>query len=157
MKSQGWSLFECLLVMALIAILSYVALPHFYSMFEQLKARLFIQQLVRTLNLVRITAMNEDEEASFCLTKDQFHCVSGPAIAYQVFTYEKGKPRVFLLETVDLPIELIWQGFSKGDKTTFTRQGECIQNGRLIVRSTQADFHFSKVIVISLTGRIRIE
>src|SRR3990167_10724522 len=111
MKSQGWSLFECLLVMAFMTILLCLTLPRCYSMLEQLKAKLFMHQLVRTLNLARITAMNEDEETSFCLTKNQPNCTSGPAKAYQVFTYKEGKPSVFLSESVDLPIELIWQGF----------------------------------------------
>lgn len=146
-KSEGFSLFELLVVLAVIAVVSAVVTPSILSWRSNAKLRGAASNLKGDLQLSKAKAVRERSPVTVTFT----------ATHYQVtFTDKDGNVRT--LRNRKLPggvrVDLDSTNFtSMGDKTQFNGRG-LPQAGSAVLVSNSGQ---QKTIIVSPLGRIRIE
>ena len=146
-KKGGFSLFELLIVIAVIAVVSAIVTPNIISWRSSAKLRGAAGNLKGDLEMSKARAVRERTPVTVTFT----------ATNYQVtFTDKDGNPRT--LRNRKLPagvrVDLDSTGFGlMGDKTQFNGRGLPVAGSAWLV-NTKGD---QKRIIVSTLGRIRIE
>ncbi|MGD8992551.1 MAG: GspH/FimT family protein [Desulfobacterales bacterium] len=146
-KSEGFSLFELLVVLAVIAVVSAIVTPSILSWRSNAKLRGAAGNLKGDLQLSKVKAVRERSPVT----------ITFMATHYQVtFTDKDGNVRT--LRNRKLPggvrVDLDSTSFtSMGDKTQFNGRG-LPQAGSAVLVNNRGQ---QKTIIVSPLGRIRIE
>jgi type IV fimbrial biogenesis protein FimT len=146
-KTGGFSIFELLIVLAVIAVVSAIVTPNIISWRSNAKLRGAAGNLKGDLEMSKAKAVRERTPVTITFT----------ATNYQVtYTDKDGNART--LRDRQLPagvrVDLDGTGFgAMGDKTQFNGRGIPIAGSALLV-NTKGD---QKSIIVSTLGRIRIE
>ena len=145
-KDSGFSLFELLMVIAVIAVVSAIVTPNFLSWRSNAKLRGAAGNLKNDLELSKTRAVRERSKVT----------VTFLATHYQVtFTDKDGN--VQTLRNRKLPggvrVDLDSTNFRDGDKTVFSERGLPGAGSAVLVNNSGQQ----KTIIVSPLGRIRIE
>ena len=146
-KTGGFSLFELLIVIAVIAVVSAIVTPNIISWRNGAKLRGAADNVRGDLQMSKVTAVRERSPVTITFS----------ATNYQVtFTDKDGNARI--LRNRQLPagvrVDLGSTGFgAMGDKTQFNSRGLPVAGSAVLV-NTKGD---QKNIIVSTLGRIRIE
>ena len=146
-KSEGFSLFELLVVLAVVAVVSAIVTPSILSWRSNAKLRGAAGNLKGDLQLSKVKAVRERSPVT----------ITFMATHYQVtFTDKDGNVRT--LRNRKLPggvrVDLERTNFtSMGDKTVFNGRGLPQAGSAVLVNNSGQQ----KTIIVSPLGRIRIE
>lgn len=146
-KTIGFSLYELLVVVAIIAVVSTIVAPHFISWRNNAKLRGAADNVKGDLEMSKARAVRERAPVT----------VTFAATNYQVtFTDKDGNPRT--LRNRRLPagvrVDLDNTGFgAMGDQTRFNGRGLPVAGSAVLV-NTKGE---QKKVIVSTLGRIRIE
>ena len=146
-KAGGFSIFELLIVIAVIAVVSAIVTPNIISWRNSAKLRGAAGNVKGDLEMSKARAVRERSPVT----------VTFAATNYQVtFTDKDGNPRT--LRNRQLPagvrVDLASTSFgTMGDETQFNSRGFPVAGSALLV-NTKGD---QKNIIVSTLGRIRIE
>ena len=146
-KTAGFSIFELLVVIAVVAVVSAIVTPNIISWRNNAKLRGAADNLKGDLQMSKARAVRERTPVT----------VTFGAIDYQVtYTDKDGNTRI--LRDRKLPagvrVDLDNTGFgAMGDKTRFNGRGIPVAGSAMLV-NTKGD---QKSIVVSTLGRIRIQ
>jgi type IV fimbrial biogenesis protein FimT len=146
-KTGGFSLFELLIVIAVIAVVSAIVTPNIISWRNGAKLRGAADNVRGDLQMSKVTAVRERSPVTITFS----------ATNYQVtFTDKDGNARI--LRNRQLPagvrVDLGSTSFgAMGDKTQFNSRGLPVAGSAVLV-NTKGD---QKNIIVSTLGRIRIE
>lgn len=146
-KSAGFSIFELLIVIAVIAVVSAIVTPNIISWRNNAKLRGAADNLKGDLQMSKARAVRERTPVTVTFT----------ATNYQV-TYTDKNGNIQTVRNRKLPagvrVDLDNTGFgAMGDKTEFNGRGIPIAGSARLV-NTKGD---QKSIVVSTLGRIRIQ
>jgi len=146
-KSAGFSIFELLIVIAVIAVVSAIVTPNIISWRNNAKLRGAADNLKGDLQMSKARAVRERTPVTVTFT----------ATNYQV-TYTDKNGNVQTVRNRKLPagvrVDLDNTGFgAMGDKTEFNGRGIPVAGSARLVNTKGAQ----KSIVVSTLGRIRIQ
>lgn len=146
-KSAGFSIFELLIVIAVIAVVSAIVTPNIISWRNNAKLRGAADNLKGDLQMSKARAVRERTPVTVTFT----------ATNYQV-TYTDKNGNIQTVRNRKLPagvrVDLDNTGFgAMGDKTEFNGRGIPVAGSARLV-NTKGD---QKSIVVSTLGRIRIQ
>jgi len=153
MLPNAFTLIECLIVILLASILLFCAIPSFEHLLERYQLSAYVNRVISSIQFARLSAMSRQMKTQYCGSNDLKKCTGswtqGQLIEsnhYILRSYPAWKKGY----------ELVWKGsFGRNDALTFEPNG--FTNGQ------QGSFYFYhhqlclKKIIVSLTGRIRIE
>jgi type II secretion system protein H len=146
-KKDGFSLFELLVVLAIIAVVSTIAAPHVISWRSSAKLRGAADNVRGDLQMSKVRAVRERTPVTVTFTATNYRVT---------FTDKDGNDRI--LRDRQLPagvrVDLANTGFGfMGDETQFNGRGLPVAGSAVLV-NTKGE---QKTIIVSSLGRIRIE
>ena len=146
-RDSGFSLFELLMVIAVIAVVSAIVTPNIISWRSDAKLRGAAGNLKGDLEMSKARAVRERTPVTVTFT----------ATNYQVsYTDKDGNARTLRNRQLPAGVRLDLDGTSfgsMGDKTRFNRRGIPVAGSAVLV-NTKGD---QKNIIVSTLGRIRVE
>ena len=147
-KKDGFSLFELLVVLAIIAVISTIAAPHVLSWRSSAKLRGAADNVRGDLQMSKARAVRERAPVTVTFTATNYRVT---------FTDKDGNDRI--LRARQLPagvrVDLAGTSFgSMGDETQFNGRGLPVANGSAVLVNTKGE---QKTIIVSRLGRIRIQ
>jgi type II secretion system protein H len=146
-KNGGFSLFELLVVIAVIAVVSAIVTPNIISWRSNAKLRGAAGNLKGDLEMSKARAVRERTPVTVTFT----------ATNYQVsYTDKDGNARTLRNRQLPAGVRLDLDGTSfgwMGDKTRFNGRGIPVAGSAVLV-NTKGD---QKKLIVSTLGRIRIE
>jgi len=89
-KNAAFTLIELLLTLSIAWILLGVALPSFDDMLERKKVSANVQRLVKTLQLSRLTAINDNVKVTVCPIENGLECTRNWSTGYMAFIDHNG-------------------------------------------------------------------
>lgn len=157
MQRRGFSLFEMIFTIAIIAVLALMSAPIFSHFIHQSKLELATDQLKSELNYARSAAIKTHDEAVLCPSKDLLNCEHDWSGQLMVFDPKNSK-----LLKIYPPIEnfqLRWQGnLAKNDELIFQNNGMTKgQNGSFYLCAKDATQFAGKRLILNFSGRVRVE
>lgn len=143
-KNSGFTILEVMTVLAVIAILSAIAVPNFMGWLPNYRLRSGAEAIRSTLQFARINAVKQNTTArvTFNLGADSYTAsiVGGP-------TLKNGQ--------MPAGIDMFFVSFGGGPEVQFDNRGLAIGfNGSVQVRNSQGN---TRQISVDLTGSSRIE
>ena len=146
-KKDGFSLFELLVVLAIIAVISTIAAPHVLSWRSSAKLRGAADNVRGDLQMSKVRAVRERAPVTITFTATNYRVT---------FTDRDGNERI--LRDRQLPagvrVDLAGTSFgSMGDETQFNGRGLPVAGSAVLV-NTKGE---QKTIIVSRLGRIRIQ
>ncbi|WP_108123891.1 GspH/FimT family protein [Saccharospirillum mangrovi] len=169
-SAHGWTLIELLVSLALLALLTAVALPGYQSLIQTQSANRLRDDLFAHLTLARTQARTLGLPVAVCTTTDLFvanpnnlQCASAGGDwtpGWFVFVdlnedkqHQDGEPLISVYEDAPLNVSV---RFNLNRAVLFDRQGRASgSNGSFFV--CRLDIEFLSAVVISPTGRIRFD
>ena len=161
----GMTLLEVLMVMTLIAIFATSAIALSQHLFASTKSKHISNQLLTALYFTRMSAIERGETTSLCASEDGSHCSNNWSTGQLVFLDPKRQGYISSANQIlrffpilDHHVQITWRGFPNRSTiqflpTGFTRE----QNGTFYYCPDQPDLTYSKRIILSKTGRVRID
>jgi type IV fimbrial biogenesis protein FimT len=160
--TQGLSLIELTIVIALLAILSSFAILTLHASTAQLKAKQTLSQLQQVLNFAKAASYYYHDPIIVCPSQDQQYCTDNWQQPLWVFV---DRHHDHILHADDLilytlpPIHtghLNFHGFQSQSYLQFTAQPTPdANNASLQYCPHDNDAHYSHALIISHTGKIR--
>ena len=152
---RGHSLLEILLVLALIGIIAFVAIPGLHTLFLKHKANTQINQLVRALNFARNLAIIENKSVLLCPANPTKQCGNDWQQGIDIYLLTAKGNQIIKKIPEFTGAKLSWN--RKANTIVFAANGALnSQNGRFdyALFPEQA---FNKHVILSSTGRIRVD
>lgn len=144
---KGFSLLETMLCIAMIAILSCIALPFYQNIIEHYDAEVTMKQLMRAIHLARIEAINKQTLVKLSANHDNWSNGYYISIDHHI---------VHRFAAIKQGATLSWKGFPAYPYLQFTAQGfTYYQNGSFSYFSRQGEL--LKKLIINQAGRVKIE
>lgn len=159
---SAFTLIELLITLALLFILSGMALPSFKELLDNSKLTTQVDGLVKVINLSRTTAISANRKVTICPTEDSKTCLSDWSIGYMSFIDNNGDRKLNDNERVlsfyknhDEKSTLSWKAFG------FRKSLQWLETG--ITNHQNGSFQFcynndaskSRALIITKAGRIR--
>ena len=161
-RSQGVTLVEALSTLAVIGILSAVAVPSFTGVVRDGERSAAVNAFFHAVFLARSESIKRVQVVSICKSRDGATCAEQSAAwhdGWVVFVDDDrdGQPRGDAAE----PILLVNRGWQNGTITSnrqsysFRPYQQAVVNGTIVFCDSRGSAH-ARAIVISFTGRPRI-
>ncbi len=161
-KQSAFTLIELLIALALMTILSGMALPSFQEILDNSKLTTQVDGLVKILNFARTTAINSNQKVTICPTDYTQTCLSDWSLGYMSFIDLNGDRKLNAKEQVlsfyknnNEKLTLSWKAFG------FKKSLQWLETG--ITNHQNGSFQFcynqdsskSRALIITKAGRIR--
>lgn len=159
--SQGFTLLEVLMVMAIAAILMFIATPSYHAYAAQANAKLTIQTLSGLVRLARNHAIYRQHATLLCPSKDGRHCSQNWQEGVLIFQDDNHNKQVDSTETViHVQAPLFKQGSLQWtavkNQLHFSAQGISGSSaGSFIYCSKDKNPHYAHALILSFSGKIR--
>ncbi|MFC3152189.1 GspH/FimT family pseudopilin [Litoribrevibacter euphylliae] len=161
---SGFSLIELTVVIAIMAITAYLAMPSFYQWKHKHNVETAVSTLMDAINFTRYTAIETNSTITLCPTKDHQTCSNDWQGALMIFKdFDKNRQldtdeELIRLETLNL------QGYIKSESwfgshryLQMTPGGLTNnQNGRYTICPKNGDSHLARQIIINRRGKARL-
>lgn len=163
LRPAGFTLLNLLSALAISAILTTVAIPSFFHLYNSVRANTTISQVVTLLNYSRYTALTHKKMTTVCPTSDNTNCGKGWENGILVFLdlNEDGKrTEDEAILTTNSKLEsgasLSWRAFRNKPYIQFTQEGTTnSQNGRFSYCPPNQEKVYWRQIIVHRTGRVR--
>tara|TARA_R110000822_G_scaffold159476_34_gene299727 strand:- start:6229 stop:6786 length:558 start_codon:yes stop_codon:yes gene_type:complete len=168
-KTKGFTLFELLIAMALVAVISALAVPSFQLLIKKNQYSLEAQRVLATLNYVRMEAIKRNGLVSVCPSLDGLACDHNLSWKDGWIIFSDKAKRGELDHDEDRVLRIgdpirkgyllyatkhhYWFGY-RSDGTSVGSSGS--GNTSFIICSPEAGFDEGRRVVVSLTGRPRV-
>jgi type IV fimbrial biogenesis protein FimT len=151
-KAGGVTLFELLIVIAVIAVVSAIVTPNIISWRSGAKFRGAVENLKGDLQMAKVQAIKENDVVTIFFSPTGYKVILDRD---NHWNHDPGEP---VLRTRQLPagvhIDLANTQFgSEGDKTRFNSRGNSVAGSAVLQNASGAQ----KRIVVTSVGRIRVE
>jgi prepilin-type N-terminal cleavage/methylation domain-containing protein len=151
-KTGGFSLFELLIVIAVIAVVSAIVTPNIISWRSGAKFRGAVDNLRGDLQMAKVRAVKENDVVTIFFNPTGYKVILDRA---NHWNHDPGEP---VLRSRQLPagvyIDLANTQFgSEGDKTRFNSRGNSVAGHTVLHNASGAQ----KRIVVTSVGQIRVE
>ncbi|MEJ2100412.1 MAG: GspH/FimT family pseudopilin [Desulfobacterales bacterium] len=146
-KKDGFSLFELLVVLAIIAVISTIAAPHVISWRSSAKLRGAADNVRGDLQMSKVRAVRERAPVTITFTATNYRVT---------FTDQDGNERILRDRQLPAGVRVDLTGTSFGsmdNETQFNGRGLPVAGSAVLV-NTKGE---QKTIIVSSLGRIRIE
>lgn len=152
-KKYGFSLFELLIVLFIITLVTVMLLPTQKDFFHKTEEQIVRDQLVQTLHFARTQAFARGIPVILCKSRDQTTCSGEWRDGYIVLAQNK----VLQSVTSNTQGTLVWRGLRQDhDYLQFAPNGLMQgENGAFWYYAQGAD-HPSWKVIISRSGRVRV-
>ena len=156
-KNAGFTITELMIVIAVVAILSAIAVPNIFSWRERAKFHGAYENLRGDLRLAKARAIREYATVSVVFYADPQRYeifVDNGAGGVTAGDYNRGASEP-LLRSRQLPAGIAIDPAAPNiDRTQFDRRGRCPADGEFLMQSTVGD---QKIISINPLGQISVE
>ena len=152
------SLFELIIALTLVAVLSLVAVSGWQSFNHDDQALITMQQIATTINFARMEAIRRGEPVIFCKSSDHRRC-GGEWRDGQLVVSNRGEV-LRVLAALPLGDSLVWHSsFGRNDALTLLPTGYTFgQQGRFYYQLAKQNTEtVLPVLIVNQTGRVRIE
>lgn len=162
-RNCAFTLLDCLLALAILAVLMGLSLPGLSETLEQRRGRLAMQKIASSIALARSTAIKSNETITLCPSSDKQVCGGAWQFGHIVFSDLNGNRTLdqgdFLLASVahfQLPGSIRFQSFQNRQYLQFTAQGFAhFQNGNFTYCSFNRNPARTAQLVLNAVGRAR--
>ena len=156
-KKTAFTLYELIIVLAIVSILSAVAIPACQSWIMQGRRDAVIYQLYHALFLARSSAIRYRAIVTICPSRDGYDCDMIWNQGYMVITGNPERPERILKVFSPRSGTLSWHGYPQSPYLQMTAQGFTNhQNGTFYYCPANRDPHFAKAIFVIQSGRVRL-
>ncbi|GLQ33673.1 GspH/FimT family pseudopilin [Litoribrevibacter albus] len=161
---HGFSLVELTVVIAIVAITAYLAMPSFYQWKNKHNVEAAVSTLMDAINFTRYTAIETDSTITLCPTSDHQHCSKDWQGALMIFK-DSNKDRTLNTDEELIRIEnLNLEGYIKSESwfgshryLQMTPGGLTNnQNGRYTICPSNGDSQLARQIIINRRGKARL-
>ena len=162
-SSSGLTLIELLIVMAIAAILTSIAIPSFNALYRTSQANAVVAMVNQALTFTRITALEQGKFITICPSEDQKTCSqqwSNPLITFNDTNNNQiidGTEK--LLRTTEKPsaFTLRWSAFGKKHYISYSPLGTINHtNGSLSLCPNDKNNRYGNILIINKGGRARL-
>jgi len=150
-SAPGVTLYELLIVLALLAVLACVAIPSFRSLVDEWRLRAATRSLLTALAQTRVAALQAGAPGGLCPSNDGTHCAGGRAGG-------------FIVQLEDAVHTVLAQRAFEGGVTLSTDRPVAVYypNPRAALPVTlklcaMPNRELSRLVIVSQTGRPRVE
>lgn len=151
---RGHSLLEILLVLALIGIIAFVAIPGLQTLFLKHKASTQINQLVRVLNFARNLAIIENQAVMLCPAAIDNQCGKDWQQGIDIYLLT-AKGKVIVKKSSEfLGATLVWN--RKTNTIIFAANGALSSQNGTFDYALFSEQAYNKRVILSSTGRVRV-
>jgi len=161
-KQSAFTLIELLITLALMFILSGMALPSFQEILDNSKLTTQVDGLVKTLKLARTTAITSNRKVTICPTDDSKTCLSDWSVGYMSFIDENGDRKLNGKETIlsffknqNEKSTLNWKAFGFRKSLQWLETGITNHQNGSFQFCYNNDASMSRALIITKAGRIR--
>lgn len=162
MHSQGVTLIELMVVIAVAAILSALAIPSFQKILKQQEVNGEINNLVAMVYFARSEAIKRNQVVTVCKSSDKQNCGGNWTDGWLMFADLNGDGAKdageYLISSgaVADGYELAWSGFGSQNYIRFLQNGLTLfHNGSFVVCPNNGDRRLARAVFISKTARAR--
>lgn len=162
--STGVTLVELLIVMAITAILSALAIPSFETQIERAKTKALQSKILAALNTAKSHALTHGTYSGLCPLETVVSCGDDWSNGILIFEDNNKNGRrdeqettLHVIEDIPENSELSWRGFPRGRYIQFTESGSTNhQNGRFSYCPAEENSHHQIQIIVYKSGRARV-
>ncbi len=162
-RSCAFTLLDCLLALAILAVLLGVSLPGLSDTLEQRKGRLAMQKITSSIALARSASIKSNETVTLCPSSDKQVCGGAWQFGHIVFSDPNGNRTLdqgdFLMASVEhlqLTGTIRFRSFQNRQYLQFTAQGFAhFQNGNFTYCSFDRNPTRTAQLVLNAVGRAR--
>lgn len=161
MNHRGFSLLELLIALLIIIILSVIALPSYSTLIATIERQSVSHKIRQTLTFARKTAINRQQNISWCGVNNQQECMKRDYRNILIFEDKNKNKRLDINEDVFLKHHIRYRGqihtrASLGKKSlVFKNNGAASQASSILICHQQNEY-FNARITTSLSGRTYI-
>jgi type IV fimbrial biogenesis protein FimT len=161
---HGFSLVEITVVIAIVAITAYLAMPSFYQWKNKHNVDTAVNTLMDAINFTRYTAIETDSTITLCPTEDQQSCSKTWQGALMIFIDQDKDRQLDSNETLIRVEQLNLEGYIKSESwfgshryLQMTPGGLTNnQNGRYTICPSNGDSQLARQIIINRRGKARL-
>ncbi|MCH9769838.1 MAG: GspH/FimT family pseudopilin [Gammaproteobacteria bacterium] len=146
--SFGWSLFEILIVLMLMAILTTLAVPSWYRFWQRHQIKLASRQLASLIHFARELAIVKQQSIQLCASDDGLRCSN--AWAQKIIV--RSRTKVWRQAQLNVS-RLTWRGGLGRQQLQFLATGMSAQLGSFYLSSQ----HYQCRLRIIYSGRVRLD
>ncbi len=160
MRSHGYSLLECLCVLALLAVVMYVTFTHVYPMLLKVREWTTVYRLFDTLQWARAEAMRQHQRIIFCASADHQTCCDNwqqgqlVGIVNASAATHTSTPTSVLRILPAVAGQLHFHGFTQNQAVYFSAAGTRAENGTFTYTVNET---LCWQIIINTAGRARLQ
>lgn len=163
-KANGFSLLECIVVIAILVILITLTMPTYQYICRKHQIDIAILTLYRAIRLARFTAMHHNEIVTLCPSLDYKNCGGCFEDGYIIFVDQQGDGQVDSHDQIIKAFQksnalgkFYWRNFPSRNYLQFTPLGFTNnQNGTFFFCPKDKDKSLIRSIIVSKTGVIRM-
>jgi len=160
---SGYSLFELIVVISLVALGFIIAIPSYQWLEQKNQANVVVNQMVAALNYARQQALIRHKVVSLCASRDGHQCGGEWADGMLLFidqtaqgNYQAGDSKLRVYPALPANNRLWWN--RSENLIQMSPNGYLLksQNGTFTYCSGQSRQQVIRLIIVSLTGRVRV-
>lgn len=162
-RASGYSLFELMVVISLVALGFVVAVPSYQSLVQKNRVNVAVNQLVSALNYARQEAIIQHKVVSLCASHDGQQCGGDWSEGMLLFTdtkargyYQAEDSKLHVYPALPVNTRLLWNRSENLIQMSPTGYLLKSQNGTFTYCIGQTQPRAVRLIVVSLTGRVRV-
>jgi len=164
MRIRGFSLFECLVAMAILAFLFFIAVPSGGRLLAKQRRKNVINQQVSLIYFARLAALSRQQTVVLCPSHDNHNCQNNWRFPLMVFVDKNNNKQrddneLLLRQSAALnyPVQWMWRGFQSNRYISFSPLGVGVSlSGRFIYCDKSRQPFLAGELIINRAGRIRL-
>ena len=158
----GITLIELLICLAIISIVSFVAIPTFNDMYQNANSNSSINQLSRFIRYTQSEALSRRARVTLCPSSTGIHCEQDWHLGIMIFIDENNdqvrseEEPLLRLKTPFLSSGKIHYN-NPANKIVFSRQGFPLGSaGSFVYCPENTDEEYARALILSFQGRLRV-
>lgn len=157
---QAWTFLECLILLAILSIVSVLAMPNYNALTDRIALQVTSSTLLRCLHTARVIAIQKQSEVTVCAAGINNQCGSLWQNGVMLKWQERDEPKMLQKSLRFSQIQVDWlPGLARWPM--FDMKGQAVHHGQFLLRARrgrQSVVHLNEPwrIIISRTGRARL-